>query len=256
MIINFLAGLLTGFIVSIPPMGPISFAMISKGFKNEMREGEAIALGAAFMDFFYCLIAFGGIGLIVSLLPDAAADFYEGNANTIEIILTFTGCAFVILYGVKIIRSKDTFEKLESEESAKFNAASVRADKFKEKAILVAKRLKVKENDKPNLFGLFFMGMLLCMSSVTLPASWIALVGYLKGYNFLDSSFPGGLLFSAGALTGTMAWFYSLLKLITGNKKRINQGTIDKLNVIAGIVLIILGIFLFAKAAVSVLNIV
>ncbi len=256
MIINFIAGILTGFIVSIPPMGPISFAMISKGFKNELKEGEAIALGAAFMDFLYCLIAFGGISLIISFFPAAAEDFYKSNANMIEIALTFAGCAVVIIYGVKIIRSKDAYDKLESEESAKFNAASVRAGKLSEKAKLVVKNLKVQDNNKPNLYGLFFMGVLLCMSSITLPASWIALIGYLKGFNFLNSSFWGGLMFSAGAFAGTMAWFYSLLKLITGNKKHINQGTINKLNVIAGIILLILGIFLFAKAAVSVLNIV
>ncbi len=256
MIINFIAGFLTGFIVSIPPMGPISFAMISKGFKNELREGKAIALGAAFMDFLYCLIAFGGISLIISFFPEAASDLYSRNADTIEIALTFAGCAVVIIYGLKIIRSKDTYDKLESEESAKFNAATLRAGKLSEKAKLIVTRLKVKENTKPNLYGLFFMGVLLCMSSITLPASWIALVGYLKGFSFLNSSFWGGLMFSAGAFAGTMGWFYSLLKLITGNKKHINQGTINKLNVIAGIILMILGIFLFVKAAISVLYIV
>jgi hypothetical protein len=96
------------------------------------------------------------------------------------------------------------------------------------------------------------MGVLLCLSSLTLPASWIALVGYLKGYNFLNASFLGGLLFSAGAFIGTFAWFYILLRLITGNKKRINQSTVNKLNVIAGIILLVLGIFLLIKAVVSV----
>ena len=99
------------------------------------------------------------------------------------------------------------------------------------------------------------MGVLLCMSSLTLPASWIALIGYLKGYNFLDSSFLGGLFFSLGALAGTFGWFYLLLKLITGNKKRINPVTVNKLNIVAGIILLLLGVFLFVKAAISVSNI-
>ena len=38
MILNLLAGILTGFIVSIPPMGPIAFAVISRGFNNEINE--------------------------------------------------------------------------------------------------------------------------------------------------------------------------------------------------------------------------
>lgn len=254
MLINLIAGILTGFIVSIPPVGPIAFAMISKGFKNELREGKAIAFGAAFMDFLYCLIAFAGITLIISFFPSAASDFYTKNSYTIEIVLTFTGCVIVIIYGLKIMRSKITYDKLEAEESVKYNSALARAGKLSEKAKNMAKHLKVPEINKSNLFGLFFMGVLLCMSSLTLPASWIAIVGYLKGYNFLNSSVLGGILFSIGAFAGTLAWFYTLLKLITGNKKRINQATVNKLNIIAGIILLILGIILFVKAGVSLFN--
>jgi hypothetical protein len=81
-------------------------------------------------------------------------------------------------------------------------------------------------------------------------ACWI-----FKGYHFLNASFLGGLLFSAGAFIGTAGWFYTLLKLIIGNKKRINPATVNKLNGIAGIILLMLGIFLYVKAAVSVLYI-
>ncbi|HEY3250164.1 MAG TPA: LysE family transporter [Ignavibacteria bacterium] len=251
MIINLIAGILTGFIVSIPPVGPIAFAMISKGFKNEVREGRAIAFGAAFMDFLYCLIAFAGITLIISFFPLAASDFYAANTYLIEIVLTFSGCVIVIIYGLKVMRSKITYDKLEAEGSAKYNSAFARANKLSEKAKNMAKHLKVPEINKSNLFGLFFMGVLLCLSSLTLPASWIALVGYLKGFGFLNSSVLGGLLFSIGAFAGTLAWFYTLLKLITGNKKRINQATVNKLNIIAGIILLILGVILFVKAAIS-----
>jgi threonine/homoserine/homoserine lactone efflux protein len=252
LLINLIAGVLTGFIVSIPPMGPIAFAIISKGFKNEVKEGKAIALGAAFMDFFYCLIAFGGITLIVSFFPSAASDFYNRNAFVIEVILTFAGCVIVIIYGIKIMRSKITYSKLEIKKAAKFESAFAKANKLTGKAKSVAKILKVQKIEESNSIGLFFMGVLLCLSSITLPASWIALVGYLKGYNFLNSTFLGGLLFSIGALVGTFGWFYVLLKLITGSKKRINQATVNKLNVIAGIVLLSLGVFLFIKAGISV----
>jgi len=88
--------------------------MISKGFKNEIKEGRAIAFGAAFMDFFYCFIAFGGISLIFFFFPSGTADFYAKNAHLIEIVLTFTGCAIVIIYGLKIMRLKITYNKLEA----------------------------------------------------------------------------------------------------------------------------------------------
>jgi threonine/homoserine/homoserine lactone efflux protein len=256
MIINLLAGILTGFAVSIPPLGPIAFAMISKGFKNEKKEGRAIAFGSAFMDFFFCLIAFNGITLIISFFPSSVAAFYAHNAHLIEMVLTFAGCAFVIIYGLKIMKLKITYNKLEAEESAKFDSALAKANELKEKAENAAKHLKLPEIKKSNLIGLFLMGVLLSISSLTLPASWIAIIGYLKGYNFLISSFLGGLIFSLGAFAGTLAWYYTLLKLITGHKKRITETTVNKLNIVAGVILLCLGVFLFIKAAVSVISIV
>ncbi|MDD5360722.1 MAG: LysE family transporter [Ignavibacteria bacterium] len=251
MLINIITGILTGFIVSIPPVGPIAFAIISKGFKNEIREGKAIAYGAAFMDFFYCLIAFGGINLIISLFPKTISEFYVDNNYIIKIVLTFAGCLVVILYGIKIMKSKISYSKLEEHESEKVNSAIDKVSKIKEKASVIVKHLKVPEIKKSNLFGLFFMGVMLCISSLTLPASWFALVGYMKGYAFLNSSFFGGLLFSVGAFIGTYTWFFLLMKLITGNKKKINPLTVNKLNIISGIVLLVLGVILFIKASYS-----
>jgi len=252
MIINFIAGMITGFVLSLPPLGPIAFAVISKGFKNEITEGRAIAFGAAFMDFFYCFIAFMGIALIISFFPSGLADFYAANVRTIEIGLTFAGCAIIAISGRKIIKTKITFDKLEADESAKFDSAYTKANKLREKTENVAKHLKIPIIKKSNIFGLFFLGVLLCLSSLTLPASWIAIIGYLKGYHFLKSSFLGGLIFSIGTFSGSFAWYFTLLKLITDNKKRINPATINTLNVIAGVILLMLSVFLFVKATVSV----
>jgi arginine exporter protein ArgO len=252
MIINFMTGMITGFVAALPPLGPIAFAVICKGFKNEITEGRAIAFGAAFMDFFYCLIAFMGIDLIISFFPSGLADFYVANVRTIEIGLTFAGCAIIAISGRKIIKTKITFDKLEADESAKLDSAYTKVNKLKEKTENVAKHLKIPIIKKSNLFGLFFLGVLLCLSSLTLPASWIAIIGYLKGYHFLKSSFLGALIFSIGTLLGSFAWYFSLLKLITGNKKRINPTTINTLNVIAGVTLLMLSVFLFVKATVSV----
>jgi threonine/homoserine/homoserine lactone efflux protein len=255
MIFTLIAGILTGYIVSIPPLGPIAFAMISKGFKNEVKEGLAIGVGAAFMDFVYCMIAFGGISLIISFLPASAAVFYEENISTIQIFLTFTGCFIVIIYGLKIMRTRITFGDLEAAQSEKLSEAYEKAEDFDEKAKEFAKHHRVPVVNKVSYSGMFLMGVFLCMSSITLPASWIALVGYLKGYKLINASIIGGLLFSGGAFVGTSVWFYTLLKLITGNKHRINPTTVSRLNIIAGVILILLGIFLFTKATVSIFHI-
>ncbi len=256
MVINLIAGILTGFIITIPPTGPIAFAIISKGFRNEVREGRAIALGSAVMDFFYCLVAFTGIALVISVFPSSVADFYAENDQLIKMALTFAGCAIVMISGLKIMKRKVTYDTLDAEKSAQLDSAFTKAEKLREQAENAARHLKIKKAKKSNLIGLFFMGMLLCLSSVTVLASWIAIIGFLKGYGFLNPSFLGGILFSLGASTGTWIWSYTLLKLITGNKKRINQATVNVLNIIAGAILLVLGVFLFVKAVVSVFSII
>lgn len=242
MIISLIAGILTGFIVSIPPLGPIAFALISKGFKGEVKEGMAIAAGSAFMDMIYCLIAYGGITLIISLLPSIVEVFYYKNTYTIQIVLTYVGCVLVIIYGIKIMRSKSNYGDMKSTQSEKIEKSEEMFHKLEEKHIIPIKP------EQSNLFGQFMIGVLLCLSSITLPASWIAFVSYLKGYGLIEGSFLSGLLFSAGAFVGTFLWFYILLKLITGNKHRININTVNKLNIGAGVILIGLGVILFVKA--------
>jgi len=248
--------MLTGFIITIPPTGPIAFTIISKGFKNEIGEGRAIALGSAFMDFFYCLVAFTGIALMISVFPSSVADFYAENEQVIKIGLTFAGCAIVVISGLKMMKRKVTYDKLEAEKCAKLDSAFTEAEKLREKAENAAKHLKIREAKKSKFIGLFFMGMFLCLSSVTVLASWIAIIGFLKGYGFLNSSFPGGIFFALGASIGTWTWSYTLLKLITGSKKRINEATVNVLNIIAGAILLALGVLLFVKAAVAVLSII
>jgi threonine/homoserine/homoserine lactone efflux protein len=249
MIITVVTGVITGFFISIPPLGPISFSLISKGFNNKVKEGMGIGTGAAFMDFVYCMVAFGGISLLFSLLPESVLTFYFKNISLIQIILTYTGCLIVVFYGIRIIRTKITYNELESRQFEKITEAKEKAIAVEEKAKEFAKQHHVPVVSKSSLSGLFIMGILLCLSSITLPASWFAVVGYLKGYGLINSSLLDGLYFSIGVFLGTSGWFYTLLKLITGNKHRISPSSVNKLNIASGVVLIMLGIFLFAKAS-------
>lgn len=249
MFITLVTGVITGYLISIPPLGPISFSLISKGFHNKIKEGMGIGTGAAFMDFVYCMVAFGGISLLFSLLPESVLAFYFKNISLIQIILTYAGCLIVVFYGIRIIRTKITYDELESRQFEKITEAKEKAIAVEEKAMEFAKHHHVPVVSKTSLSGLFIMGILLCFSSITLPASWFAVVGYLKGYGLINSSLLDGLFFSIGVFLGTSGWFYTLLKLITGNKHRISPSSVNKLNIASGIVLIMLGIFLFAKAA-------
>ncbi len=247
LLFTLIAGIITGFVVSVPPLGPIAFALISKGFSGDIKEGMAVAAGSAFMDMVYAMIAFGGITLFISLLPTSVEGLINNNSHFLQIILTYTGCAVVIIYGLKIMKNKVDISQIEKNKATVMHNVEERAGKLVHKA-------HIPESQSSNLFGSFITGIMLCLSSITLPASWFALVGYVKGFGVIESSVWGGLVYSAGAFTGTVLWFWLLLKLITGNKHRINPSTIGKLNFIAGIILITLGAFLFVKATATVFN--
>jgi len=117
------------------------------------------------MDFFYSFIAFSGIALIISFFPSAAAKFYARNVKAIEIVLTFAGCVFVILYGLKNHEKEDDLRRLESDESAKIDSAFAKAKKAEGKNGERGQHLKIPKIKKSNLAGLFFLGVLLCLSS-------------------------------------------------------------------------------------------
>lgn len=252
MILALIAGIITGFIVSVPPLGPIAFALLSKGFRGEIKEGMAIASGSAFMDMVYALIAFGGISLFISFLPMSIEVLINNNIEILQIILIYAGCVVVIIYGIRIMRTKTDYEQLEAKETAQLSKAKDMVEGFVQKH---PKGFQHVPEGKSKFVGQFITGMMLCISSITLPASWVILVGYVKSFGIIDRSVWGGLIFSAGAFLGTVLWFWLLLKLITGNKDRINKNTVSKLNFYAGIILLILGVFLFSKATSTVFKI-
>ncbi len=96
----------------MPPLGPTYFAIIDRGLKKQLKNAVAIGIGAGFMDMIYILIAYGGVSLIVSLLPDTAHGFFLDNEDLLKTLLAFTGCIVVILYGIKIMRSKNNMETI------------------------------------------------------------------------------------------------------------------------------------------------
>ena len=254
MIIGLIVGFIIGFVISMPPLGPTTFSIIAKGFKNEEKEGIAIGTGAAFMDFIYILIAYGGVTVIKTLLPMSVDEFFSNHERTFKIILTFLGCFVVVFYGFKIMKMKIfngnnsnvplTEDKIEEVISEKAEPKLIKTEKEIDR-ILHTQKL---EKGLSGLTGEFLTGILLCLSSVTLPASWFAIVGYLKSYGVIDSHFLSGLALAVGVLFGTAVWFYVIVKFVSKNSHRINPGMLNKINVSVGVILILLGVFLLIKA--------
>lgn len=246
MITGLVVGFAIGFVFSMPPLGPTYFAIINRALKKQFSNAVAIGVGAAFMDMIYILIAYGGVTAIISLLPESLITIFNENEETFKLILALAGCIVVILYGFKIMKTKGslTTEKPVNFDEEKFKKKYSGVEKvFMKTEVGIDKLLHTKalEEKHSEIFGNFMTGVGMCLSSVTLPASWFAAVGYLKSSGIIDSNFLTGFMLSIGVLIGTSVWFYVMTKLIFKHSEKLKPVLMDKLNFSIGIFLMALG---------------
>ncbi len=256
MLTGFVLGFAIGFIFSMPPLGPTYFAIIDRGLKKELKNAVAIGIGAGFMDMVYILIAYGGVTAIVSLFPDSFYEFFVMNEKMLKLLLAVAGCIVIIWYGIKIMRTKNSIDnsKTPKLDDVKFKDKYEKVENvFKKTEIGIGRILHTKalEERHSDLTGSFLIGVVMCLSSVTLPASWFATVGYLKSYGIIDSNFFTGLLLSIGVLLGTSVWFYIMARLIIKYTDKIKPEILNKLNFSTGIFLVVLGVSILVKLALS-----
>ncbi|MFZ1320451.1 MAG: LysE family transporter [Ignavibacteria bacterium] len=251
MISGLIVGVIIGFIVTIPPLGPTYFQIIEQGLKNKTRNGLAIGAGAGFIDFFYILIAFGGVSLITSLLPDNLHAYFSENSEILKLMLALFGSLFVIIYGIKIIFTKQDYShRIEVEENLDYKEKYDKVENvFKKTEVGIDKifRTKVLEKHHSGITLSFIAGVVSCLSSPTLPASWFAIVSYLKSYGLINSNFFTGLFLALGVFIGTTVWFYLLVNFVSKNSMKINPRTLQKLNNFMGLLLVVLGISILLK---------
>jgi threonine/homoserine/homoserine lactone efflux protein len=96
-----IAGLLAGFIFSMPIAGPISILVTSNALKGRLRYCNLVSLGASIADFTYVFIAVFGLTKLYSLYKPL-----------IPYIFSF-GSLFFLFLGFKILRTKIDIEHLE-----------------------------------------------------------------------------------------------------------------------------------------------
>ncbi|HVN57016.1 MAG TPA: LysE family transporter [Bacteroidales bacterium] len=93
-IIMAIAGIVAGFVFSMPIAGPISILITSNAFKGKRKCCNQITVGASFADFFYVLVAFFGLTKLYTLYKPL-----------IPYILC-AGALFIIYTGYKVIKTK------------------------------------------------------------------------------------------------------------------------------------------------------
>ena len=96
-----IAGLLAGFIFSMPIAGPISILITSNALKGRLRYCNLISLGASIADFIYVFVAVFGLTRLYSLYKPAIPYIFA------------VGSIFFFYLAYKIIKTKIDIEHLE-----------------------------------------------------------------------------------------------------------------------------------------------
>lgn len=251
MIIGLVVGVITGFLLSMPPIGPTNILVISQGLRNEIKYGVAVGAGAGFMDMIYIIISYGGYALIKGFIPDSVDVFFSEKEMLFKIILTCVGCAVVGVSGLKLMKTKVIDNRIDDNSEYEIDKQLDEVEgklEHTQKDITRILHTDILKKDENSLFGGFLKGAFLCVSSVTIPASWFALTGYMKSYGIIDSRFITGLAYSIGVFAGTTFWFWTLVTVISKNTHRVSPKALSKINLGVGIMLVILSVFLLYKA--------
>lgn len=96
-----IAGLVAGFIFSMPIAGPISILVTSSALKGRLRYCNLVSLGASIADFSYVFVAVFGLTKLYSLYKPVIPYIFA------------VGALFFFYLGYKIIRTKIDIEHLE-----------------------------------------------------------------------------------------------------------------------------------------------
>ena len=130
------AGLLAGFIFSVPIAGPISILITSNALKGRLRYCNLVNIGSSLADFIYVFIAVYGLSKLYS--------FYK---PVIPYIFSF-GSILLIFLGYKIFRTKVDIEHLEDKSH-------------------ISEKIKKKEK------GAFYTGFMINFFNPTLFIGWL-----------------------------------------------------------------------------------
>jgi threonine/homoserine/homoserine lactone efflux protein len=95
MIAAFFAGLVLGYVGSIPAAGPLALLIVASGVKRDAARALRLALGGAAAESIYALLAFWGLGETLPRYP------------LLIPITRAAGAALLVLLGLSLLRRKE-----------------------------------------------------------------------------------------------------------------------------------------------------
>lgn len=205
MIWALLAGLICGFVGSIPIAGPIAVIVIERTLKGESKAAFEIALGASVVEAAYALCAYLGMTAFLSRFPWLIP------------VSRVLGAAILLALGLYLALRKPTAPADPAEAAA-------------------------REPAKRTFGAMFFLGVVVSGVNPTLLASWSAVVTALHSTGTLRVVPLDAFPFALGVGVGIAAWFGMCVALLSHFRRKVSERTMDRVVRGIGAAIVVAGI--------------
>lgn len=177
-------GLLLGFAGSIPPTGPVSVLVLTRGLEGRRREALAIAVGAAAGEAAYCALAVLGVGAAFARWPALAH------------AASWLAALLLLGLGVHFLRFRAS-------------PGGTAPDAATAAPVGVRRRSLA-------------LGLGVALANPSMILTWTAAIAALSSLVRLPASTPERATFVAGVAIGIVAWFALFARMLDGVRHRVS----------------------------------
>jgi threonine/homoserine/homoserine lactone efflux protein len=175
---HWLVGVIVSYIVAMP-IGPVNVAIVQTSLLRGYRSAYSLAVGSAVAELGYCLLAVGGLRLLLS-------DEHPWT-QWVPQLLHIASVPLLIGLGIYYYRKTPKSPVAEPVQA-----------------------LTVSVPDRYRDFGL---GFLLNLLNPALFPLWLAISAWLTTQEWIDTQWPHPLIYAAGVGVGTFALHYTVARL-------------------------------------------
>jgi threonine/homoserine/homoserine lactone efflux protein len=208
-VIHLTLGVIISFLASFS-LGPVNMAVLEASLHGRKARAIAIGAGAAFVDFIFCILAVGGVHLVISLVDVTVPDWFY-------LVIRWAGLPVLVYLGITALRKK-----------------------------VVPEHEEHLQPKKRGIGAALFFGMTLNLVNPLLFPFWLGLTTYLRGIQWLGGEFSLLATFSLGAGLGCFALLFTVALLSRLGKELMSVRTRQLINKGIGIFyLVFAGYLLF-----------
>ena len=215
---HLLLGIIISFFVSFS-LGPVNLAVLQSALHGHRGRALAIAVGASFVDFFFCLIAVGGVHFIIELAHMRLPDW-------LPLVIRWGSIPLLVAMGIYTLRKHVKDDPHDRAEVAR-----------------AGKRVQSR-----GITGGVLLGMTLNGVNPLLIPFWLGLTSFLRGHQWLSDDLQALFFFAVGAGGGCFLLLFVMALLSKWGKRLLTLRARQRINRGIGIFYLVLAGYILYQA--------